>query len=97
MEEKSAMRKLLQWWLCKPPVKENHMNHFSQEFLDKLIAEHRLVSASILHLTGGTPNSAYTRFARAHGPDAVDQARKNLYAKKVELEAQIDVLKDYLN
>lgn len=73
------------------------MNHFSQEFLDKLIAEHRLVSAAILQLSSNHANSGYTQYARSHGPDAVDQARKNLYTKKVELEAQIDVLRDYLN
>lgn len=97
MEEKSAMRKLLQWWLRKPLPKEKHMNHFSQEFLDKLIAEHRLVSASILQLTSNHADGGYARYARAHGPDAVDQAKKNLYVRKVELEAQIDVLRDYLN
>ena len=73
------------------------MNHFSQEFLDKLIAEHRLISAAILQLTSNHADNGYARYARTHGIDAVDQARKNLYTKKVELEAQIDVLREYLN
>jgi hypothetical protein len=84
-------------WFNKPLPKEKHMNHFSQEFLDKLIAEHRLISAAILQLSSKHSDSGYARYVRSHGVDAVDQARKNLYVRKVELEAQIDVLRDYLN
>jgi len=73
--------------------KEKHMNHFSQEFCDKLIAEHKLISASIANLQG----PSYSRQIRVHSQTVVDSSLFNLRTKKVELEAMIDVLQDYLN
>lgn len=68
------------------------MKHFSEEYRDKLINEHKLVSASINRLT----TTDYPRQARAHGADTIHAAVQNLKAKKVELEAQIDVLNEFL-
>jgi len=67
------------------------MQHFSHEYLDKLIAEHRLVSATIGKL------SSNTVYARNHGAAVVSLAMDDLRKKKVELEATIDVLSEYLN
>lgn len=69
------------------------MTHFSQEYLDKLIAEHKLVSVSFQQLK----TTHLTRQTRQHGSQAVDMALANLAAKKVELEAFIDTLNEYLN
>jgi hypothetical protein len=66
------------------------MQHFSHEYLDKLIAEHRLVSATILKLTN-TP-----MYARNHG-SIVGEAVADLRVKKIQLEGMIDVLQEYLN
>ena len=83
---------MLKWWR-KPKHKENHMNHFSQEYLEKLVAEHKLVSASLVQLK--TLN--YQRHSRVHGNVSVDTAISNMAARKVELEAYIDTLQEYLN
>lgn len=69
------------------------MKHFSDEYREKLQNEHKLVSASITHLT----TSGWPRFARAHGADVVTAAVSNLKVRKVELEAQIDVLTEFLD
>lgn len=69
------------------------MQHFSEEFRQKLINEHRLVSASIARLG----EIEYAKYARAHGYDAAALALTNLKARKVELEVQIDVLTDFLH
>jgi hypothetical protein len=83
---------MLKWWR-KPKPKEKHMNHFSQEYLEKLVAEHKLVSASLAQLK--TVN--YQRHSRVHGNAPVDLAIGNMAARKVELEAYIDSLSEYLN
>jgi hypothetical protein len=72
--------------------KSKDMQKFSKEYLDDLIAEHRLVSASITHITQVQP----AKFYKTHGSDAVSLALQNLYAKKVQLEAMIDVLSEYI-
>ena len=69
------------------------MQHFSTENLDKLDAEHRLVSATITQLQ----TVSYGQYASRHGSDAVIAAISNLKIKKIELEGQIDVLNDYLH
>jgi len=68
------------------------MKQFSEEYRDKLINEHKLVSASINRLT----TEDWPRQARAHGADVCAAAVSNLKAKKVELEVQIDVLNEFL-
>lgn len=67
------------------------MEYFSQEFLDQLINEHKLVNASIHQLT-----DRYKQYVQAHSPDALTAALTTLRGKKVELEAKIDVLSEYL-
>lgn len=85
---------ILNWF--KRPSKERKklMQHFSAEYRDQLINEHKLVSATIAHLrTGGIAHQK----ARAHGQDAYALALNNLSAKKVELEGMIDVLSEFLD
>ena len=67
------------------------MQHYSEEYLDKLVAEHRLVSATIVHI-----QADWNRIARNHTGTAASSAVSNLLAKKVELEGMIDVLREYL-
>ena len=66
------------------------MQHFSHEYLEKLIAEHRIVSATMNKL------STSQVYVRNHGA-AVASAIDNLKVKRIELEAMIDVLQEYLN
>jgi hypothetical protein len=83
---------MILWWR-KPKPKEKHMQHFSHEYLEKLVAEHKLVSASIARLKG----TDYSRQQRIHGGVAVDSALATMFSKRVELEAYIDTLTEYLN
>lgn len=83
---------MLKWWR-KPKPKEKHMNHFSQEYLEKLVAEHKLVSASHAQLKMNN----YQRQTRQHGHAPVDAALGIMAARKVELEAYIDTLSEYLS
>lgn len=86
------LQKIKNWF--KKPTKEKHMQHFSHEYLEKLIAEHRLVTASIMELSN--PLGA-SKMSKKHNIKAVDAAFNNLQARKVELEVMIDVLSEYLN
>jgi hypothetical protein len=76
----------------KTPKKESHMEMFSLEYRDKLVAEHKLISASIGHLQG----DHMARFMHRHQSDPVRGALASMKVRKVELEAQIDVLNDFL-
>lgn len=76
----------------RTPKKETHMKHFSPEYRDSLIAEHKLVSASIAHITDN-----HGKIIRNHSAAAVGGAVNNLLSRKIELEVMIDVLTDYLN
>ena len=84
---------MLKWWR-KRKQKEKDMQHYSQENMDKLIAEHRLVAASIAHLRN---SGQYAKQQRNHGGQSVDAAIASMSARKVELEAYIDVLHEFLN
>lgn len=68
------------------------MKHFSEEYLQTLVNEHKLISASISQML----EVSYSRYARSHGADVVAAAASKLRTRKVELEAQIDVLTDFL-
>lgn len=70
------------------------MEHFSEEYLLRLINEHKLISAALAHISNG---GAYTQKARQHGIDALTLCVSNLRAKKVELEGMIDVLTEFLH
>jgi len=87
---KFAMIKLFRRFKMK---KEKHMNLFSQDYLDQLIAEHKLVSVAIGRIT----ERDYPRFAKSHGVAAVDTAVLQLKSKKVQLEAMIDSLLEYIS
>ena len=67
------------------------MQHFSREYLEKLVAEHKLISASIAHISTSGP-----RYCQRHENTTVSQAIQNLKVRKVELEGMIDVLSDFL-
>jgi hypothetical protein len=70
------------------------MKHFSIEYYEKLVNEHRFISAVINHMQN--PGIASQK-VRLHGQDYYAQALSNLKVKRVELESQIDVLGDFLN
>lgn len=80
----------------KPKLIEipKHMEIFSHDYKDKLIAEHKLVSASIAHITNA---HVFSHFARVHGNDVCVESLTNLRVQKVQLEAKIDVLSEFLN
>jgi hypothetical protein len=84
--------KIFKSWFKKEPIKEKHMQHFSQEYVETLIAEHRMVSAAVALI-----KNEYPKRTREHGALAVDAALGKMYARKVELEGYIDVLQEYLN
>lgn len=74
------------------------MQHFSQEYKDKLIAQHKLVAIAISRLTGQGDYSGYAKNKiNTHGISAVDAAILQLRAEKLILEAQIDSLSDFLD
>ncbi len=68
------------------------MEIFSKQYLSELVAEHKLVSASITRIS----EYDYPRFMKAHGVGPVDAALLELRSKKVQLEAKIDSLTEYL-
>ena len=68
------------------------MQYFSEEYRQQLINEHKLISASIAQLS----DIGYARYARSHGVDTIIAALSQLKTKKVELEAMIDVINEYV-
>jgi hypothetical protein len=78
----------------KPIEIPKHMEIFSHDYKDKLIAEHRLISAAIAHAT--QPN-VFANAARTHSNDICVEAVKSLRVQKVQLEFKIDVLSEYLD
>ena len=71
------------------------MKIFTQEYLDSLVAEHKLITATLNRMTQNAANAAM--YAARYGGSAFDTTRTNLIAKKLELEVKIDELMDYLN
>ena len=80
-------------YIFSKPLKDKHMDHFSLEYKDKLVAEHRLISATIAHIGG----SQYPRMCQTHSQSTVLGALSNLKSRRVELEGMIDVLNEHLN
>lgn len=76
----------------KPPQISVAHTTLSRSRLDELITEHKFTSACIAHLS-----SQFPVYARQHGNDATACAISTLKAKKVELEAAIEVLQNFLN
>ena len=70
------------------------MDYFSVEYRDKLMNEHRLISAAHAHLHRRPlrPEERQSQFVA----QAREIAVSNLLAKKLEIEAMIDVLTEFL-
>jgi hypothetical protein len=85
--------KLFKFFQRQPTKKEISMEHFSNEFRDKLIAEHKLTSAAINTLL----TAASGKYNGRVGLDIVTAAVYKLKVEKLELEAKIDVLDEFLN
>ena len=79
------------FWFKAKPKQEPHMKHFSEEYRQKLIAEHKLVSATIQQMT-----QMYPRYVQNNSADAVAAAISDYKIKKIQLEGQIDVLTEFL-
>jgi hypothetical protein len=69
------------------------MEKFSQDYYNELLAEYKMVSATIIHI--GQTDAA--RFARTHGADVVTASVTNLKVRKCELEGMLEVLQAYLD
>lgn len=84
-------------WLSKffKPKKVSHMNIFTQEYLDSLVAEHKLLTASLNRMTQNAANTSM--YAGRYGATTFDAARTSMIARKLELEVKIDELMDFLN
>lgn len=67
------------------------MQHFSHDYRDKLVAEHRLISATMGQL------QSKNIYASNHGAAILAAAMDELRIKKVQLEGMIDVLNEYLD
>lgn len=70
------------------------METFSPEYLKNLQDEHKFTRATITELSSGKHIRMYVN---DNGVGAVDSALAILQAKKVELEAKINVLNEFLN
>lgn len=73
------------------PIQEKHMDMFSQEYLDKLIAEHKLVNASVMQI-----QQNYLYYKRFCTVTIIEMELNDLLKKKFSLEVQIDVLNEFL-
>lgn len=75
------------------------MKHFSQEYLEQLQNEHKLIVASIRALKSAPRK--YSESGENVSPlmaqAAYDQSILQLHTQRVMLESKIDVLNDFLN
>lgn len=71
--------------------REKKVQLYSQDYLNKLAEEHKLITDAINRLRTDA------HFNRAYGAITVQGAIGNLMTKRIELEAQIEVLTDHLN
>ena len=88
------MKWLSKFFKSKPQhikQKDTLVEHFSEDYLTRLNNEHKLITATVNRLL--TARNAYIS---GNSPEMVDLATRNLLSRKVELEAQIDVLIDFL-
>lgn len=74
------------------PQKEKLMQYFSEEYLEKLVNEHKFLQASINRLR---KHSALYAQDVSNVP-LIATALNNFYVRKLELEVQIDELRDFL-
>jgi hypothetical protein len=68
------------------------MKHFSEEYLEHLINEHRLVSVAIEKLS-----MPYSTYLKNNGHQILIAAIDNLAIQKAELEVKIDVISEFLH
>jgi hypothetical protein len=76
----------------KTPERKQLMQHFSQEYLQSLVNEHKLIQASINRLT---QRRAF--YVRENSVSVMDKALDNFRVRKMELEVQIDELNEFLH
>lgn len=70
------------------------MQYFSEEYKDKLVNEHKLLTGSINFMQH--PGN-YAKYVRTHGVDLASAALNDMRIKKVQLEAKIDTLIEFLD
>lgn len=75
----------------KPKKKDIHMDHFSVEYRDKLVAEHRLVVAML-----DRASEKYLYYRQRTSIPVIEAVMLDLKTKKFELELRIDVLTEFL-
>jgi len=68
------------------------MQYFSHEKLEQLVAEHKLLSATINHMT-----DRFAHFSQQHSAQIANESLIKMRVRRAEIEAQIDVLGDYLS
>lgn len=83
---------ILKFFKRNTQTRKQLMQYFSQEYLEKLVNEHKLVQASINRLT--QKNAIYRR---ENSIPIMDNALSNFRTRKLELEVQIDELTEFLN
>lgn len=71
------------------------MNIFTREYLDSLVAEHKLLTASLNRMTQSA--AAASMYTNRYSTAVYDAARTNMVTRKLELEVKIDELMDFLN
>lgn len=71
------------------------MQIFTQEYKEALIAEHKLINASLLRMTSTAAISGM--YANRQGLEIFNMTKNNLLSKKLELEIKIDELIDFLD
>lgn len=75
----------------KPKQKDIHMDHFSIEYRDKLVAEHRLVVAMLERAT-----EKYLYYRQRTTVPVIEGVMFDLKTQKFQLELRIDVLTEFL-
>ena len=70
------------------------MKHFSQEYLERLQNEHRLVTAALINLKNN-PRKYLGDVTRLISH--IDEAVNKLESERVVLESKIDILNEFLN
>lgn len=71
--------------------KEPQVQKYSHDYLNKLSEEHKLITDSIHKLRSDV------HFNREYGAITVQGAINNLMLKRIELEAQMEVISEHLN
>jgi hypothetical protein len=88
---KDRVASLRRWW-SKPAPTGTRMQTFSEERLQQLRDEQTLVIKALAHLMMKVPV-----YARMHGNDLLAGTMNNLKMKRLELEAMIQALDEFLH